>query len=150
MSNNQEKLNLQLLNVIKSKSKDFETKLKKVKYLIRLGADVNAKLYGKSILSWAVIDGNIEPSITLFLKEKGAEEFEISKEEADRLASLVCDVLDLSKIRSGLSDFKTSPVDMSEKVKEILDRFAYLKDAQGYRFETDVEKKKETMNYLMK
>ena len=82
MSNNQEKLNLQLLNVIKNKSKDFETKLKKVKYLIRLGADVNAKLYGKSILSWAVIDGNIEPSITLFLKEKGAEEWEISNKEA--------------------------------------------------------------------
>ena len=82
MSETQEKLNLQLLNVIKSKSKDFETKLKKVKYLIRLGADVNAKFYGKSILSWAVIDGNIEPSIISFLKEKGAEEWEISYKEA--------------------------------------------------------------------
>ena len=61
-------------------------------------------------------------------------------EEADRLSSLVSDVLDLSKIRSGLSEFKTEEIDMSAKLEEIIDRFAYLKETQGYRFEVKIEK----------
>lgn len=60
-------------------------------------------------------------------------------DEADRLSSLVNDVLDLSKIRSGLSEFKTENIDMSAKVEEIIDRFAYLKETQGYRFEVEIE-----------
>lgn len=61
-------------------------------------------------------------------------------DEADRLSSLVSDVLDLSKIRAGLSEFNTKTIDMSMKVEEILDRFAYLKETQGYRFVADIEK----------
>lgn len=61
-------------------------------------------------------------------------------EEADRLSSLVSDVLDLSKIRSGLSEFKTQTIDMSAKLDEIIDRFAYLKETQGYHFEVTIEK----------
>jgi signal transduction histidine kinase len=61
-------------------------------------------------------------------------------EEADRLSSLVSDVLDLSKIRSGLSEFKTQTIDMSAKLDEIIDRFAYLKETQGYHFEVIIEK----------
>jgi signal transduction histidine kinase len=49
-------------------------------------------------------------------------------------------VLDLSKIRAGLSEFKTEIIDMSMKVEEILDRFAYLKETQGYRFVADIDK----------
>ena len=51
-------------------------------------------------------------------------------DEADRLSSLVSDVLDLSKIRAGLSEFNTKTIDMSMKVEEILDRFPsdYLGD----------------------
>ena len=37
MSTNQEKLNEQLLNVIQNDKDDVEAKLKKVKYLVRLG-----------------------------------------------------------------------------------------------------------------
>ena len=85
MSNNQEKLNEQLLNVIKSKTDDIEAKLKKAKYLIRLGADVNAKFFGKSILRWLKKDDDVAPEVIEFLKEKGANEWEISKVEAERL-----------------------------------------------------------------
>ncbi len=60
-------------------------------------------------------------------------------DEADRLTSLVNDVLDLSKIRSGLESLKTGVFDMSKYTYEILDRFAYLRETAGYRFETDID-----------
>ncbi len=61
-------------------------------------------------------------------------------DEADRLASLVGDVLDLSKIRSGINQIEETDIDMSGYLEEVLDRFAYLKDAQGYQFIVDAEK----------
>ena len=53
MSDNQKKLNEQLLNVVLSDKDSDEAKLKKVKYLVRLGADVNQKVNGKSLLKIA-------------------------------------------------------------------------------------------------
>ena len=47
MNDNQKKLNEQLLNVVLSDKGSDEAKLKKVKYLVRLGADVNQKVNGK-------------------------------------------------------------------------------------------------------
>ena len=73
------------------------------------------------------------------IPEKRNKHAQIIVDEADRLASLVSDVLDLSKIRAGLGNFKKQAVDMSEKIREILDRFAYLKETQGYGFVLDVE-----------
>ncbi|MDD6996138.1 MAG: HAMP domain-containing sensor histidine kinase [Candidatus Borkfalkiaceae bacterium] len=62
-------------------------------------------------------------------------------DEADRLAALVNDVLDLSKISSGLNEIKTEIFDLSAFTLEILDKFGYLSETQGYVFETDVESK---------
>ena len=81
MSENQEKLNEQLFNVVADEKVSDEARLKKVKYLVRLGADVNAKLYGKSVLSKA-IEQNAGVEVQNFLREKGAVEWVISKEEA--------------------------------------------------------------------
>ena len=53
MNDNQKKLNEQLLNVVLSDKDSDEAKLKKVKYLVRLGADVNQKVNGKSLLKIA-------------------------------------------------------------------------------------------------
>ena len=81
MSNNQEKLNEQLFNVVADEKVSDEARLKKLKYLVRLGADVNTRLYGKSVLSKAIEKGaGVE--VVEFLREKGAEEWVISKEEA--------------------------------------------------------------------
>lgn len=55
-------------------------------------------------------------------------------EEADRLASLVSDVLDLSKIRSDIEQLQAERLDMSAYLDEILSRFSYLKEMQGYKF----------------
>ncbi len=71
--------------------------------------------------------------------EKRNKHAKIIVDEADRLASLVNDVLDLSKIRSGMTRLETEEVNMSEYLYEVLDRFAYVKDTQGYRFEVDAE-----------
>ena len=71
--------------------------------------------------------------------EKRNKHAKIIVEEADRLASLVNDVLDLSKIRAGITQLENKKIDMSAYLEEILDRFAYLEEEQGYCFETDIE-----------
>ncbi len=61
-------------------------------------------------------------------------------EEADRLASLVSDVLDISKIRSGIQQLDLQPFDVCAYLQEILARFDYLTETQGYVFEIDADK----------
>ena len=85
MSENQEKLNEQLFNVVADEKASDEARLKKLKYLVRLGADVNTRLYGKSLLSKA-IEQNAGVEVVEFLREKGANEWVISKEEALELS----------------------------------------------------------------
>lgn len=71
--------------------------------------------------------------------EKRNKHAQIIVEEADRLTSLVNDVLDLSKISAGITQLEQSKINMSAYLEEILGRFDYLKDGQGYLFETDIE-----------
>ena len=71
--------------------------------------------------------------------EKRNKHAQVIVDEADRLASLVNDVLDLSKIRSGMETMKAETVDMSAYLEEILDRFAYLRETKGYKFVTDID-----------
>ena len=61
-------------------------------------------------------------------------------DEADRMASLVNDVLDLSKIRSGLQELKCELFDVSAHLHTILERFDYLSQRKGYVFEQHIEK----------
>lgn len=72
-------------------------------------------------------------------REKREKHAQVIVDEADRLTSLVTDVLEISKIRSGLEELKFSDVDMSSYTQEILNKFEYLKETQGYRFETEIE-----------
>ncbi len=71
--------------------------------------------------------------------EKRNRHAQVIVDEADRLASLVNDVLDLSKIRSGIAQLELSEIDMTAYLEEILERFAYLRDAQGYTFIVDAD-----------
>jgi signal transduction histidine kinase len=68
-------------------------------------------------------------------REKSAQ---VIIDEADRLASLVSDVLDLSKIRSGIQALSLEPFDICAYCKEILARFDYLSQTQGYQFEAEI------------
>ena len=76
MSNNQEKLNEQLVKVVLDTKTCDEVRIKRVKYLIRLGADKNARYDdGKSVLVLAR-DSNDECMIEL-LESLGAKEGEV-------------------------------------------------------------------------
>lgn len=71
--------------------------------------------------------------------EKRNKHAQVIVDESDRLASLVADVLDLSKLRSGLQELKTSLVDMSAYTREIVERFAYLRETQGYTIVEEIQ-----------
>ena len=71
--------------------------------------------------------------------EKRNKHAQVIVDEADRLTSLVNDVLDLSKISSGIEALKETVFDMSSYVEETLKRFDYLKETKGYHFVTEIE-----------
>ena len=71
-------------------------------------------------------------------RAKREQSAQIIIDEADRLASLVSDVLDLSKIRSGIQELSLEPFDICEYCREILARFDYLSEKQGYKFEAEI------------
>ena len=72
--------------------------------------------------------------------EKRTKHTQVIIEEADRLTSLVNDLLDLSKIRSEIAALKPEVFDLSEYTFDVLEKFAYLSETQGYHFESDIEK----------
>jgi len=58
--------------------------------------------------------------------EKRTKHIRVIIDEADRLNGLVADMLDLSKIQSGVAEKNQTLFDFSAHLIEILDRFAYL------------------------
>ncbi len=70
-------------------------------------------------------------------REKREAHAQVIIDEADRLASLVGDVLDLSKLRAGVGEEERAVFNLSETVYVIAERFSYLK-SQGYRIETEI------------
>ena len=71
--------------------------------------------------------------------EKREKHAQVIIDESDRLTTLVGDVLDLSKLRSGIDALKLEEIDMSTTVSAILGKFSYLTGENGYVFVTDVE-----------
>lgn len=71
--------------------------------------------------------------------EKRNRHAQVIIDETDRLTSLVTDVLDISKIRAGINELKLAETDVSVQVKEVLEKFRYLAETQGYVFETQIE-----------
>ena len=70
MSKGNERLNEAFIDVLRDENVLPQIRIKKAKYLVKLGGDVNTKLLGKSALSWAKDFGDEE--LAQFLKEKGA------------------------------------------------------------------------------
>ena len=71
--------------------------------------------------------------------EKRAKHTQVIIDESDRLTSLVNDILDLSKIRSGMDMLKITNFNFSEFVHTVLERFDYLTETQGYTVERDID-----------
>ncbi len=71
--------------------------------------------------------------------EKRNKHAQVIEDEADRLTSLVNDVLDLSKIRSGIDTLKITEFDVSAYLYDVLERFTYLAERGGYTFLLDIQ-----------
>ncbi len=72
-------------------------------------------------------------------KEKRDANAQVIIDEADRLAALVGDVLDLSRIQAGAGKGNETVFNLAEEVYRIVGRFDYLVETQGYRFQTEIE-----------
>ena len=71
--------------------------------------------------------------------EKRAKHTQVIIDESDRLTSLVNDILNLSKIRSGMDSLKITNFNLSEFVHTVCERFDYLRETQSYTIERDIE-----------
>ena len=72
-------------------------------------------------------------------KSKRDAHAQVIIDESDRLAALVGDLLDLSKLRAGLTDDARTVFNLSEEVYRIAGRFDYLAQTENYVIETAVE-----------
>ncbi len=71
--------------------------------------------------------------------QKRAKHTQVIIDESDRLTALVNDILNLSKIRSGMDSLKKETFNLSEFIHTVLERFEYLTEMQGYTLERDIE-----------
>lgn len=65
---------------------------------------------------------------------KRAEHLGVIIEESNRLAALVNDILDLSRIESTSQSLNLSEFNITDKLNEILERYKLLSEQQGYVF----------------
>ena len=72
--------------------------------------------------------------------EKRVRHTQVIIDESDRLTSLINDVLNLSKIRSGMDTLKVRAFDLSDIVSTVLERFGYLTETQGYTIESSIDR----------
>lgn len=111
MSENNEKLNEQLVRCLLDDKMPTDIKLKKMDYIIRLGADINVMHgTGYSLLSLAKLMGDEE--VISFLKEKGGKEIKPTKDNLEEF-------------------FKNASVDEINKFLSVL--------PDGYKLECDVD-----------
>ncbi|MBQ8786107.1 MAG: HAMP domain-containing histidine kinase [Oscillospiraceae bacterium] len=71
---------------------------------------------------------------------KREEHVNIIIEESDRLAALVNDILDLSKLESGATRMEKSTFSITRKIHEIMGRYTLLVEQKGYSFHLSTEK----------
>ncbi len=64
--------------------------------------------------------------------EKRKDHMDIIIKETDRLSRLVDDMLDLTKIQSELKELKMEELDLLEVTEEVLHRFTYFKEHEGF------------------
>ena len=149
MSGNNERLNEALVEVLRDEKISSKVRLKKAQYMIALGADVNAKFFGKSILRWLKKDEDVAPEVIEFLKEKGAKEFEISKEEADKLSQgfwdengeirSLAEIKNLVRLGAGLSGYNKNTKEQIWSDLSLQEMNEILKILpKGYEIEGDV------------
>ncbi len=69
---------------------------------------------------------------------KRVKHTQIIIDETDRLTALVEDVLDLSKLQSGIETIERTVFNLSEDLYGVVNRFGFL-TSRGYKIETDID-----------
>ncbi len=71
--------------------------------------------------------------------ENSPENVQVIIDEAERLSSLVNDLLDNSRLQSGKMPFKKAPYDLTESMRSIVERYDKMVSKDGFdiRFESD-------------
>lgn len=70
--------------------------------------------------------------------EKREKHTKVIIDEADRLTTLVNDILDLSMLESGTAKITKTEINLSATVNEIVDRFRVFEETKGFDFEADI------------
>lgn len=71
--------------------------------------------------------------------EKRNKHLQVIIDESDRLAELVNDVLNMSKISSDINQINKKVFNLTEYLYGIMQKFAYLSEMHGYKFVTDID-----------
>ncbi len=71
--------------------------------------------------------------------EKRNKHLQVIIDEADRLAGLVNDVLNMSKISSDMNQINKKVFNLTDFMYGIMQKFEYLRDIQGYEFFVDID-----------
>lgn len=73
------------------------------------------------------------------IPEKREKHVQVIIDEADRLTSLVTDILDLSKLQSGVAEMKYDTTDFSQHLSDLVSRFELLNEIKEYKVELSNE-----------
>ncbi len=76
--------------------------------------------------------------ITYKDKDKREENLNVIIEETDRLNVLVSDILTLSKLQANSDTLEIETFDLNKEIKDILKRYSYLEEAEGYTIEVNM------------
>lgn len=71
--------------------------------------------------------------------EKRERHLKVIIDETDRLSSLVTDVLDLSKLQSGVTEINREAFDFSEELSKVISRFDIMKENDGVIIQLEAE-----------
>lgn len=72
-------------------------------------------------------------------KEKREKHLQVIIDESDRLTGLVNDILNTSKISSGLNELNKKVFNLTELIYGVINKFSYLQEEQGYTLMVDVD-----------
>ncbi|MGN1373030.1 MAG: sensor histidine kinase [Candidatus Coproplasma sp.] len=72
-------------------------------------------------------------------KVKREKHLQVIIDEADRLTGLVNDILNTSKISSGLQNLNIKVFNLTDLIYSVINKFSYLQDTQGYSIMMDVD-----------
>ena len=71
-------------------------------------------------------------------KEKREAHAQVIIDEADRLAALVEDIQNLSKLQSGTAELEKSAFDLGALARTVIERFGVMAERDGYVFRTEI------------